>query len=89
MTFEFKNDDKNFKKKWVSHAGTCWRSFKSRLTRDYIRKPKPGLERPWVRYNYLSKKVWKKFAKAHRSEKFLVSTSLIYLDNFMLMIYRY
>ena len=76
MNFEF-TDDSKLKKKWISYAGTRWRGFKSQLTRDYIRKPKSGLARPWIQYSFISKKEWNKFAKIRRFEEFKVSTSLI------------
>ena len=77
MNFEF-TDDSKLKKKWISYVGTRWRGFKSQLTVDYIRKPKSGLARPWIRYSFISKKQWKKFVRVRRSEELKVSTSLIY-----------
>lgn len=65
-------------KKWITCAGMTWRSFKSRLTSDYIMKPKPNIKHSWVKYPYLDKKVWKKIMKSRSFEEFMVSTNCIF-----------
>ncbi|CAL5208382.1 unnamed protein product [Lathyrus oleraceus] len=77
LKFEF-SDDSKLKKKWITYAGTTWRSFKSWIMSDYITKPKANIECPWVKYHFLYKKVWKKFVKSRNSEKFMVSTTGIF-----------
>lgn len=77
MTFEF-SDEPKLEKNRITYVGTASRSFKSRLTSDYIIKLKPNIKRLWVKYHFLGKKVRKKFVKFRSSEEFMVSTDCIF-----------
>ncbi|KAK2449626.1 hypothetical protein QL285_008803 [Trifolium repens] len=47
-----KYDDKektHLKKVWINYAGERWRDFKARLTGNYITRPEPGAEPPYVK----------------------------------------
>ena len=87
MDFEFTDDYKVSKKKWITFAGECWRGFKSQHTRNYITHPKVDLDHPIVKYNFRNK-VWKKLVKSRSSDDLLVSIVVLFSDYFVFMLYR-
>lgn len=64
--------------KWIFYVGEPQRVFKSQLTCDYIRKLKPILEYPTVKYNFIDKETWVEFVESRSSTKFLVSSNFIF-----------
>ncbi|KAK9724019.1 hypothetical protein RND81_05G042100 [Saponaria officinalis] len=59
----------------LSHVGSCWRNFKTRLTSMFVYKTKKQnrvvpLDDPLSLYSFISKEQWEKFKKSREDKSF-------------------
>lgn len=67
--------DPRYKKKCLQTIGTCWRNFKSTLTREYILPNKEHPEllvNPPEKYDWLNRYDWSMFVKSRLTKDFMV-----------------
>ncbi|KAL8133983.1 hypothetical protein AgCh_009162 [Apium graveolens] len=58
--------DDSRKKNVLERAGKQWRDFKSKLTKNYLRKGND----PCEKYNFISEEIWELFKKRRETEEF-------------------
>ncbi|CAL5209896.1 unnamed protein product [Lathyrus oleraceus] len=76
--FDVSPDDSMVKKKLLTYDVECWRSFKTRLTRDYIKHPRdeddPEYKPSYLMYSFIDRDFLEKFVKSRTTPKFLAKS---------------